>query len=282
MEIVRKEDRETIVQQRPSGALAAHARSIMQNMSADQLKLVERDMLFVKEPVTGANISHRRDLADPFNQFSHLTTRRNKFARLVTAPPAGGGEELANPVFVYADGAEIHRDNFLWRDTEFVIPLRLLSNFFAVNSNIACNISIKFFIEQDVKRLFEFVGVIPAAQRENTRPPSLQTIFYKTPKINYNLYALTASRMANETKLMSQLKGKRTGIQPVYHEKKLIIRAGGHGGIVNFNNSGTQFEWIIISVIPEISKTHRHTYATYANEQACYVLREIHISNIKD
>ena len=66
---------------------------------------------------------------------------------------------------------------------------------------------------------------------------------------------------------MSQIRGKRTGVQPVYHEKKnIIIRQSGFSRILNFNNVGTQFEWIIISIIPVLSKEHRNTYATYNAE----------------
>ena len=81
---------------------------------------------------------------------------------------------------------------------------------------------------------------------------------------------------------MSQIKGKRTGVQPIYHERNIVGRQRGFTGSINFDNSGTQFEWIIVSIIPVLSKNHRNTYATYNNERACNIVQKITISNIKD
>ena len=58
----------------------------------------------------------------------------------------------------------------------------------------------------------------------------------------------------------------RTGFQLVHHDKQMIINAAGFGGHLNFNNTGTQFEWIIISVQPQVSTEHRNLYTTYRNE----------------
>ena len=62
---------------------------------------------------------------------------------------------------------------------------------------------------------------------------------------------------------MSWIKGKRTGLQPVYHERNVVLRQGGFGASINFNNVGTQFEWLMVSIIPVLSKVHRNTYAIY-------------------
>ena len=80
----------------------------------------------------------------------------------------------------------------------------------------------------------------------------------------------------------SQIRGKRTGVQPVYHEKNIKIRQNDFSVILNFDNVGTQFEWIIISIIPVLSKEHGNTYARYNAEQACSLIQKITISNIKD
>ena len=36
---------------------------------------------------------------------------------------------------------------------------------------------------------------------------------------------------------MSQLKGKRTGVQPCYHETNIKIRQNGFSGLLNFDNA---------------------------------------------
>ena len=44
--ISRKDDLKTIVHPRLSGSIAVYMRSLMEDMSADQLKIIERDVLF--------------------------------------------------------------------------------------------------------------------------------------------------------------------------------------------------------------------------------------------
>ena len=43
-----------------------------------------------------------------------------------------------------------------------------------------------------------------------------------------------------------------------------------------------QFEWIIVSIIPVLSKNHRNTYVTYNNERTCNIVEKLTISDIKD
>ena len=98
--------------------------------------------------------------------------------------------------------------------------MRLLHNFFAVSSEISTDMLITFNIEQEVKKLFEAVftreiGDDAERGRRDRDPPRLQTIFYETPKINYNLYTYSPQKQSIEHMAMSQIKGKRTGLQPV-------------------------------------------------------------------
>ena len=81
---------------------------------------------------------------------------------------------------------------------------------------------------------------------------------------------------------MSQLKAYRTGVQPLYHEKQLIIRTSGFDGHLNFNNVNTQFEWIVILIQPVFSKEHRNAFSTHENEQASNAIQKVEITNIKD
>ena len=69
------------------------------------------------------------------------------------------------------------------------------------------------------------------------------------------------------------MKAFRIGVQPVYHEKQMIINAAGFAVHLNFNNTGTQFDWIIISVQPQISTEHINVYTTYGNEQANHLIK---------
>ena len=81
---------------------------------------------------------------------------------------------------------------------------------------------------------------------------------------------------------MSQIKGKRTALQPVYHEENAVIRQGGFGASINFNNAGTQFEWLMVSIISVLSKIHRNTYAIYNNEVTSNTIRKLSITDIID
>ena len=113
-------------------------------------------------------------------------------------------------------------------------------------------------------------------------PPRLTAMFHETPKINYYLYTYSAYKEATESCAMSQIRGKRTWVQPVYHEKTIKTRHNGFSRILNFNNFGTQFEWIIIWIILVLSKEHRNIYAMHNVEQACNAIKKITISNIKE
>ena len=116
--------------------------------------------------------------------------------------------------------------------------MRLLHNLFAVSSEISTDMLITFNIEQEVKKLFEAVftreiGDDAERGRKDRDPPRLQTIFYETPKINYNLYTYSPQKQSIEHMGMSQIKGKRTGLHPVYHERNVVIRQGGFGASIN-------------------------------------------------
>ena len=162
----------------------------------------------------------------------------------------------------------------------------LFHNFFAMFNEISMDMLITFHIEQEVEKLFEAVftreiGDDAERGRRDRHPPRLQTIFYETPKINYNLYT-TYSPQKQSIQHMSQMKGKRTGLQPVYHERNVVIRQGGFNTSITFNNAGTQFEWLMVSIIPVLSKIHRNTYAIYNNDVACNTIRKLSITDIKD
>ena len=65
-------------------------------------------------------------------------------------------------------------------------------------------------------------------------PPRPKAVFYETPNINYYLYTYSAYKETTESFAMSQIRGKRTRVQPVYHEKNIKIRQNGFSGIFNF------------------------------------------------
>ena len=229
----------------------------MQHTADKQLQVIDREMLFVKEPVIGPNVHYRINQPNVFGNYEHIVEKKQKFAR------PNNGDQL-----VFNEANPIHRDNLLWRDIN-VIPMRLLRSFYAISSEISTDLSITFNLEQDVKKIFEAI-FRPDKENERNRmdrnPPQLQTIFFETPKINYNLYTYTSQKQSIEHMVMNQIKGKRTGLQPIYYEKNIVVRQGGFPGSINFNNSGSQFKWIIVSIIPVPPKNHRNTCATYNNE----------------
>ena len=70
--------------------------SIMEDMSADQLRIIERYVLFDKTMVTGPDIHHRLNADDPFTPYRHLVNRENKFV----------------------PDRVIQRNNLIWRDNK--------------------------------------------------------------------------------------------------------------------------------------------------------------------
>ena len=147
LKIERKQDLKSIVLPRPTGSFASQIRSIMQHMTDKQLKVIEREMLFVKEPVVGENIHYRIDRqGDHFLAFDHLNKRRKRFAQPIVNPPPLAEGQL--PVELeYVEGHQTHRDNLLWKDKKYVIPMRLHHNFFTVPSEISTDMLITLNIE---------------------------------------------------------------------------------------------------------------------------------------
>ena len=181
---------------------------------------------------------------------------------------------------VYGDNVAIHPDNLIWQDIKYVIPMRLLSDFFNINTKVRAELLIKFNLEQDVKRLFECI--LPNDPVLNNKPTKMKRIFFEAPKILYNAYIFTPRQQHIHNFLTKKIKGKRTGAQPLYHQKLSVIKANSFSTLTTFENMSARFEWISISLIPVLSKEHRNTYATYDAEMANYVIRKITISNLKD
>ena len=156
----------------------------------------------------------------------------------------------------------------------------LLSDFFNINTEVRADLVIKFNLEQDVKRLFECI--LPNDPVLNNNPTRMKPIFFEVPKILYNTYIFTPRQQHIHNFVMKRIKGKRTGVQPLYHQKSSVIKANSFSTLTTFENTGAQFEWISISLIPVLSKEHRNTYAKYDAEMANCVIRKITISNLKD
>lgn len=182
---------------------------------------------------------------------------------------------LVNNEVEYVDGRQIPEDNLVWQEVRYVTPMRLLSEFFSVNSEVAINLVIRFNLEQDVKRLFECI--LPNDAALNNNPTRIKPYFFDVPKIYYNSYVYTPKQLFIHNFVMKKIKGKRTGVQPFYHEKNSIIKENSFNTLLTFENTGTQFEWIIISLVPVLSKEHRNTYATYNRKMANRLIRKITI-----
>ena len=158
--VSRKEDLETFVHPLPSGSITCYIRKILKDMLKEQLKLLQKYLLFDASKIVGAQGEdyadnpgyHLPNLAvdpDPaalggrvadeqFTRNRFLEERRNKFAML---------NEDNNGV--YADGVAIHPDHLIWHDVRYMIPMRLLSDFFNINTEVRADLVIKFNLEQD-------------------------------------------------------------------------------------------------------------------------------------
>lgn len=87
---------------------------------------------------------------------------------------------LVNNEVEYVDGRQIPEDNLVWQEVRYVTPMRLLSEFFSVNSEVAINLVIRFNLEQDVKRLFECI--LPNDAALNNNPTRIKPYFFDVPK----------------------------------------------------------------------------------------------------
>ena len=136
------------------------------------------------------------------------------------------------------------------------------------------SLNFKFDLETNMSKLFEFIGNVANANERkdiDTTAPDIQV----TPTIKYFLYEHMPAEAARKASTLSQMKAFRTSVQPIYHEKQMIINAARFGGHLNFNNTGTQFEWMIISIQPKIKSAHRNLYTTFGNEQTNDLIKEM-------
>ena len=88
------------------------------------------------------------------------------------------------------------------------------------------SVNLKLNLETNMSKLFEFIGnVANANEREDidTTAPDIQVIFFEKPTIKYFLYGHTPAEVARKAFTLSQNKAFRTGVQPIYHEKQMII-----------------------------------------------------------
>ena len=115
-------------------------RSITEDMSAEQLRIIKRDILFDKTAVTGPDVHHKLNADDSFTPYLDLVSRRKKFAHALD------GEEN------YIPDRVIQRKKLIWKDNKYVIPIRLLAPFFSINSEPSMDFIIKLNIEQDTKK----------------------------------------------------------------------------------------------------------------------------------
>ena len=146
------------------------------------------------------------------------------------------------------------------------------------------SLNFKFDLTPNMSKLFEFIGNVANANEKediDTTAPDIQVTFFKTLTIKYFLYEHTPAEATRKAFTLNQMKAFRTVAQPVYHEKQMIINAAGFGRHLNFNNTGTQFQWIIISMQPQISTEYRNLYTIYRNQQASHLIKKIEISNIQ-
>ena len=100
--ISRKDDMKPIVQPTPSGSIATYMRSIMEDMTSDQLAVIENDVLFDRSQVIGDNVHHRLHDGDQLATCNHLLQRRNRL------PPVVAGAEN------WVIGRVIPEGNLIW------------------------------------------------------------------------------------------------------------------------------------------------------------------------
>ena len=116
-----------------------------------------------------------------------------------------------------------------------------------LNIEVRADLVIKFNLEQYVKRLFEWI--LPNDPIVNNNPTRMKLIFFEAPKALYNTYIFTPWQQPMYNFVMKRIKGKKTGVQPLYHQKSSLIKANSFSALTTFENTGAQFECISIWLI---------------------------------
>ena len=123
------------------------------------LSTFERDVLFVKKPVTGVDIPHRVSQGAKATAHKHFRERIRKFAERSMRPDPANADNI--PFLRYDDlpeGAVISKNNLMWRNNKYIISMRLLNLFFNILSQVDISLHIKLILETDTRKLFKCIG----------------------------------------------------------------------------------------------------------------------------
>ena len=187
--------------------------AILQHMTDGQLGVLARDTLYVKTPVVGTSIENTINRSENTANYPYFQHRINKFVW------RNDGQE-GTYLVTYANNINVN--NLIWRNNKYVILLRLLHYFFAVPLEIDVSLNLKFDLETNMSKLFEYIGHEDNATRRkdiDTTASNIQVNFFEIPTLKYFLYKHTPAEAARKAFNLSQMKAFRTSIQPVYCKK---------------------------------------------------------------
>ena len=108
--IYKKDDLTRIAPPLPSGSVGQYVKTAVQHITEEQLKVLERDILYVKTPAVGTNIENKINRLGDTDNYDHFPHGISKFARR----NAGQGEYQA----AYARDVNIY--NLIWRNNKYV------------------------------------------------------------------------------------------------------------------------------------------------------------------
>ena len=81
LNIYKKDDLTRIAPPLPSGSVGRYMSTTLQHMTEEQLKVIERNIMYVKTPVLGTNTENRINRLGDTANYDHFQHRLNQYAR---------------------------------------------------------------------------------------------------------------------------------------------------------------------------------------------------------
>ena len=215
---------------------------MLKHLPTGALKTLQKTLLFSKKPVYFASASYDRRNSNSKYRLTYTglnteeqTTKKKQHVKDLN---------IDDRIDLVHDQIE---DEFMYR-----IPLRYFSDIGKINFPTKIDYRIKLFLETDMDQLFESRKFLSATA--DIPEVDAEIIFSRASFIQYEHILLDKNFRQHLETIMVSKKILRMGAQKTPIQKTYEIQTGSDTLNVEFLGSNKQFDWIEISVVPDIEK----------------------------
>ena len=165
--------------------------------------------------------------------------------------------------------------NLIWRktnfadrigsETEYRIPLGLLTDLGLCNFPIQTDTRIVITLEINLNKLFEDLKKCAAIP---TTDPDASIHYFDRPYIDYQEITLTPTWETYLKDILKEQNGVRMGVLPNPYQQTFEVATGAQTISVDFQGASRDINWLEISLVYDKSYAHETVYDSYSVELA--------------